>query len=89
MREPAAWELNRHMQKFGVQIDRKQQDNLKAAAKLAPEGTFLQAQLNVSISLITPPTATKTGTDLFNFRPDVPAPPPKKEKEKEKEKEAP
>src|ERR1019366_3687533 len=75
MRVPAVLELNRHMQKNGVQLDKKQVANLQAAASQADVGSVLRTQLNVTISMISRTTGAKTGADLFKFRPDVPAPP--------------
>ena len=78
MRIPAVLKLNRHMQKFGVQLDKKQIANLQAAANQAPEGSPLRTELNVTVSMIARTTGAKTGSDLFKFRLDEP--PQKKEK---------
>jgi hypothetical protein len=87
-RVPAAIELNRHIQKYGVMLDKAQTTGLKAAFKNADEEPALRAQLALLIGSMRP-SAQATGVRLFEFRPDAPAPPPeKKEKEKEKEKEA-
>ena len=82
MRVPAVLELNRHMQKNGVQLDKKQVANLQSAATQAAEGTVLRTQLNVTVSMISRTTGAKTGADLFKFRPDAPAPPKEDKKDK-------
>jgi hypothetical protein len=79
LRMPAVMELNRHMQTFGVQIDRKQVEELKQAAREAAEGSAFRTQLNVTLSLISTTNAPRTGAELIKFRPD--APPPAKQKE--------
>lgn len=79
LRNPASMELNRHLRKNGVLIDRKLQEGLKAAQKDAAEGTVLRGELNVTVSMFTRPTGPKTGADLIKFRPD--AQPPKKNNE--------
>jgi hypothetical protein len=82
MRVPAAIELNRHMQKNGVQIDKLMIGHLQTAAKQAEAGSVLRNELNVTVSMIARPTSTKTGSDLFKFRPDEP--PAKKDEKKDK-----
>ncbi len=86
LRDPAAMELNRHIHANGLALDRKQIADLKTAHKEAPQESFLRSQLNVTMSLIDRPGLSRTGADLFNFRPDPPAPPPApKEKEEKKD----
>ncbi len=82
LRVPASMELNRHLQKNGVLIDKKQQESLRLAHKDAADGSVLRTQLNVTVSMFTRLTGAKTGSDLIKFRPDVPAQPKKDEKEK-------
>jgi CheY-like chemotaxis protein len=79
MRVPAAKELNRHIQKNGVQLDKKLIANLQAAASQPDMHPDLREQFNITVSMIARSTGTKTGDDLLKFRPDVP-PPPKKDK---------
>jgi CheY-like chemotaxis protein len=83
VRLPAAIELNRHMQKNGVQLDKKQLADLKEAHKESAEGTPFRAQLNVTISMIARPTAPRTGADLLRFSPDAPAPAKEEKKDKD------
>jgi CheY-like chemotaxis protein len=86
MRVPAAMELNRHMQKNGVQLDKKQIANLQAAANQTAEGSVLRTELNVTVSMIARTTGAKTGADLFKFQPDPPAKAKDKGKEEKKDK---
>jgi CheY-like chemotaxis protein len=80
-RVPAAMELNRHIQKYGLMLDRAQTNGLKEAFKNADEPA-LRAQLALLVGSMRPgPQAT--GVRLFEYRPDPPAPPAEK-KEKEK-----
>ncbi len=80
LRIPAAVELNRHVQKFGLMLTRNQLDNVKAAQKTADDET-LRGQYAILLgTLRTRPQ--QTGAQLFQFRPDPPMP---KEKEKAKE----
>jgi hypothetical protein len=75
LRMPAVIELNRHLQRNGVLIDKRLQNELKLAQKEAADGSPIRAQLNVTVSMMTRVTAPKTGADLIKFRPDAPAPP--------------
>ena len=78
-------ELNRQIQSNGLALDKKQIAELKSAHQEAPVGSPVRAQLNVTMSMIARPTISKTGADLFKFRPDPPMPPmPKEEKKDEK-----
>jgi hypothetical protein len=79
MRTPAVMELNRHMQTFGVQIGKKQVEDLKQAAGQAAEGSPFRTQLNVTVSLIARSNSPQTGAELIRFRPDAPPPPKQKE----------
>ncbi|HWY86888.1 MAG TPA: hypothetical protein VNX28_09195, partial [Gemmataceae bacterium] len=80
-RLPAAIELNRHIQKYGVMLDKAQVTGLKEAYKNADDDPALRGQLALVIgSLRLSPQAT--GVRLFEFRPDVPAAPAEK-KDKE------
>ena len=82
-RAAAASELNRHIQKNGLMLDKAQTAALKEAYKTADDDPALKAQLALTIgSMRLSPQAT--GTRLFDFRPDLPmAPVEQKEKEKE------
>lgn len=81
----AIQELNRQIQLNGLALDKNQIAELKSAHQEAAEGTPLRSQLNVTLSMIARPTVSRTGSDLFKFRPDPPAPaPPKEEKKDEK-----
>jgi len=82
LRIPAAIELNRHIHKNGVLLDKRQQADLKQAFAAAAEGTPLRTQLTITMSTLVRPSAAVTGADLFQFRPDVAAPPKEKEDEK-------
>jgi len=79
LRMPAVMELNRHMQTFGVQISKKQVEELKQAAGEAAEGSPFRTQLNITASLISRTNAPQTGAELIRFRPDAPPPPKQKE----------
>jgi hypothetical protein len=83
VRLPAGFELNRHMQKYGVLIDQKQVEDLKSAHRTAAEGSPFRAQLNVTISMTTQPTSPRTGAELIQFQPDVPPPPKEEKKDKD------
>jgi CheY-like chemotaxis protein len=83
LRIPAAVELNRHVQKFGLLLTRAQLDNVKSAHKAADDET-LRGQYAILLGTLRS-TPQQTGTQLFQFRPDPPMPPMPKEKEKEKE----
>jgi len=87
LRIPATYELNRHMQKNGVQIDKKLIAQLKAAQQDAATDPALRPYLTVTLSLIARATPPQTGAQLFQFRADPVAPPaPAKEKEEKKDK---
>jgi CheY-like chemotaxis protein len=79
LRMPAVMELNRHMQTFGVQISKKQAEELKQAASEAAEGSPFRTQLNITASLISRSNAPQTGAELIRFRPDAPPPPKQKD----------
>ncbi len=84
---PAAKELSRHIQKYGLLLDRKYSTGLKAMFLSVPDPT-LKGELAVVAGLMRTPTPQQTGVQLFEFRPDVPAPPMEKKDKEEKEKEA-
>jgi hypothetical protein len=84
MRLPAVFEMNRHMQRYGVLIDKNQIADLRDANRAAAEGTPLRKELNVTLSMLNRSNAPRTGAELLKFRPDPPAAPKEKEKEKEK-----
>ncbi|MBI1829942.1 MAG: hypothetical protein HYR84_00665, partial [Planctomycetes bacterium] len=81
MRMPAVLELNRHMQRHGVLVDKNQLAALKQARD-ASKGTLFGTELNVTVSMFSRASAPATGRDLLNFQRDVapPPPPPKEEK---------
>jgi CheY-like chemotaxis protein len=81
LRVPAAKELSRHVQKYGLLLGKKYGQDLKAIYEGAGDAT-LKGELAVVMGLMRMPTAQQTGTQLFQFRPDV-APPPMEKKEKE------
>jgi DNA-binding response OmpR family regulator len=80
LRVPAAHELNRHIQKYGVLLGKKYGDDLKTAYQSAEPA--LKGELAVSLGLMRTPSPQQTGTQLFEFRPDL-APPPMEKKEKD------
>lgn len=83
LRVPAAIELNRHMQKYGVLLPKRQVDGLRAAHRAADDPA-LKAQLALAVgTLRTGPR--RTGAALIDFRPAPPTPPPDEKKAKEKE----
>ncbi len=82
LRITAAQELNRHMQKNGVQLDKNLLAALRDAHKTADDPA-LRAQLTVTVSLFTRSVGARAGADLLKFRPD--APPEPKEKEEKKD----
>jgi CheY-like chemotaxis protein len=80
LRVPAALELNRHIQKYGMLLDRRQVDELKAAYGGADPN--LQTQLALVFGSLRP-TPTATGAQLFQFRPEPPPPAAAEKKDKE------
>ncbi|MSQ92945.1 MAG: hypothetical protein EXR98_00140 [Gemmataceae bacterium] len=80
LREPALQELNRHMQKNGVTVGKKLQDDLRQAHQIAAPGQPFHNQLVIAIGMFSRTTAAKTGADLIKFRPDDPPAPKEKEK---------
>jgi DNA-binding response OmpR family regulator len=87
LRAPAARELVRHIQKFGLLLDPKYANDLKTSYKTATDPT-LKGELAVITGLMRTPTAQQNGAQLFQFRPDVPPPPaPPMEKKEKDEKE--
>ncbi len=85
LRIPAAMELNRHVQKYGLMLDRAQVGQLKVAYNSATDPQ-LKAQLAVTLGALRP-SAALTGSRLIEFRPDPPAPPPMPEEKKDEKKE--
>lgn len=85
LRVPAAKELNRHIQKFGLLLGKKYLENLRTTYQTAADPT-LKGELAAVLTHFRTPTPQATGAQLSQFRFEPPAPPPeKKEKEKEKE----
>jgi len=82
-RLPAAIELNRHIQKYGVMLDKNQINDLKAAYKNADTDPALRTQLALAIGSLRP-SPQATGVRLFEFRADPPAPPGERKKEEAK-----
>jgi CheY-like chemotaxis protein len=80
MRVPAAYELNRHIQRNGLLLDKRQLGDVRTAYQGAVEPN-LKAQLAIALGA-TRPTAQQTGTQLFQFRPDPPAAAAEKKEEK-------
>ena len=78
-RLPAAIELNRHIQKYGLMLSQAQTTGLKEAYQNAVDDPALRAQLALVIGSMNP-TSRITGVRLFEFRPDPPAAPPAPEK---------
>ncbi len=83
LRMPAVLELNRHLQKNGVQLDKGRLDELKMTALETPLGSEFRTQLNVTLSMIARSSGAKTGGDLLKFQPDAAPPPPKEKKDKD------
>lgn len=84
LRIPAAMELNRHLQKYGVMLTRVQVNQIKQAYQGAADAQ-LKAQLAITLGAFGP-SANLTGSRLIQFRPDPPAPPmPAKKKEEKKD----
>lgn len=88
LRIPAAMELNRHLQKYGLMMNRVQVAQLKQAYKETADPQ-LRAQLAITLGAMQP-SARLTGSRIIEFRPDAPAaapmPPEKKEEKKEEKK---
>jgi hypothetical protein len=82
-RTPAAIELNRHIQRYGLMLDRAQLTSLKEAYKNAEDEPPLRAQLALVLGSMRPGPGA-TGLRLYQFRPDAPAPPPAPAAGKEK-----
>ncbi len=70
-RLPAAIELNRQIQKYGLMIDNAQKTALKEAYRNAADDPPLHAQLALVVGSMNT-TPRLTGTRLFEFRPDPP-----------------
>jgi hypothetical protein len=86
LRMPAIMELNRHIQKNGLQLDNKQRTELAIAWQQAIDEPVLRKELTVTMSIIARPSARQTGAQLREFRPAPPAPPPVEKEKKEAEK---
>jgi hypothetical protein len=84
VRIAAAMELNRHLQKYGLMLNRQQIAQVKQAHAQATDPQ-LKAQLAIILGAFGP-SAQLTGSRLIQFRPDAPAPPPEKKEEKKEEK---
>lgn len=85
LRSAAAHELGRHMQKYGVLLDKKYATDLKTMFQTADDAA-LKGELAVVVGLMRTPTPQQVGAQLFEFRPDVPPPPAEKKEKDEKEK---
>ncbi len=82
LRITATQELNRHLQKNGVQIDKNLQASLRDAHQAAGD-PVLRAQLTVTVSLFSRSTGARAGADLLKFQPDQPAAPKEKAEKKD------
>jgi hypothetical protein len=82
LRVPAAKELNRHMQKYGLLLGKKYAGELRTAYQAADP--TLKGELAVSLGLLHIPPPQQVGAQLFQFFPAPPMPPPEKKDEKEK-----
>jgi hypothetical protein len=85
LRAPAAKELNRHVQTFGLLLDKKIVADLKASYQ-STDDAALKGELAVAMGLIRTPTPQQTGAQLSQFRPDPPPPPMEKKEEEKKDK---
>ena len=85
LRIPATMELNRHVQKYGLMLNRVQISQLKQAHREAADPQ-LKAQLAITLGALGP-SANLTGSRLIQFRADPPAPPPLPEEKKGEKKE--
>lgn len=85
LRLPAAIELNRHIQKHGLLLPRRQVEEVKAAYRDADDAN-LKSQLALVLGALRP-TAQATGAQLYQYRPEPPAAAAEKAEKKEKEKE--
>jgi CheY-like chemotaxis protein len=86
LRIAAAHELGRHMQKYGVLVQKKYVGQLKELFQSADDAN-LKGELAVVVGLMATPTAQQVGAQLSAFRPDVAPPPMEKEKKEKDEKE--
>lgn len=80
-RVPAAMELNRSIQKFGLQLSKLQEADLRTSYQSEADQA-LKAQLALLVGSMRA-TPQATGQRLFEFRPDVQAPPPPQKKDKD------
>ena len=81
LRIPAAMELNRHLQKYGLMLNRIQVTQLKQTYQGAADPQ-LKAQLAITLGAFGP-SANLTGSRLIQFHADPPAPPPMPPEKKE------
>ena len=81
LRVPAAIELNRHIQKFGLMLDKAQAVGLKEAYRNADDDPALRTQLAALIGSLQS-SSRLTGARLLEFRPDPPTLPSEKKKNK-------
>ena len=82
LRVPAAKELNRHVQKYGVLLAKKYALDLKTMYDKTPDAT-LKGELAVIVGLMRTPNAGQAGAQLFEFNPNAPAAPPMEKKGKD------
>ena len=73
LRLPAAIELNRHIQRFGLMLDNMQRGDLQKAYRATADDAALRGQLALVVGSMNPGSRA-TGVSLHEFRPDVPAP---------------
>ncbi len=69
LRAPAAMELNRHIQKFGLMLETAQRSDLRKAYQTTTDDPALRGQLALVVGSMEPSTRA-TGVRLFEFRPD-------------------
>ena len=84
LRVPAAKELNRHVQKYGVLLAKKYAGDLRSAYDTTPDAA-LKGELAIVVGLMRTPNPGQAGAQLFDFRPDAPAPPPMEKEKKDKD----
>ncbi len=83
LRYPAAVELNRHMQRYGLLLSNQQISAVQTAFRNPQEDAKIKAQLALVLGALHP-SAAQTGTSIQQFQADPPAPPMPPEKKEEK-----
>jgi CheY-like chemotaxis protein len=72
LRVPAAIELNRHIQKYGMLLEKRQIDDVKTAYSAAGDDANLKTQLALVLGSLRP-SPQATGAQLSQFRSEPPA----------------